>query len=271
VFAAAVAAAYLAWRLPLDGIDAAAWAFTGRSALECILLLPGLGAMRRPDWRSPFQRQLWRRMRPLVIGYWYERSEMVVDRFLASMAPAGGLSLLYLAQQVWGAVGQIINRGVTLPVTPRLAEHAHERRWGRFRDLYLGRFMQVVLLTLLAIALAALLGLPVLDLVFGFRNMAEGDIRLLWILMLALTGLAIGDPTGHLLLTSFYAKGDTKTPTRIGILVYTFGIACKLGGFLAFGLLGLAAGTTLYYLTRTATLWIVLTRSTRASVDEVIA
>jgi peptidoglycan biosynthesis protein MviN/MurJ (putative lipid II flippase) len=117
----------------------------------------------------------------------------------------------------------------------------------------------------------ASLGLPVLELVFGLRNMVEQDVHLLWVLMLVLTGLAVGDPTGHLLLTSFYAKGDTTTPTRVGILVYTFGIACKVGGFLAFGLMGLAAGTTLYYVIRTTALWLVLNRSTRMSSGEVNA
>jgi peptidoglycan biosynthesis protein MviN/MurJ (putative lipid II flippase) len=80
--------------------------------------------------------------------------------------------------------------------------------------------------------------------------------------MLLLFGLLIGDPSGHLLLTSFYAKGDTLTPTRIGIVAYSFGIGCKLLGFFSFGLPGLAAGTTIFYLARSWALWSTLNRST---------
>jgi peptidoglycan biosynthesis protein MviN/MurJ (putative lipid II flippase) len=269
VIAAAVAAAFLLWRLPIDGISAAAWSFTGRSALECALLLPGLGAFRRPTWASSFQRKLWGRAGPIMLGYSYERTDIVVDRLLASMAPAGGLSLLYLGQQVWGAVGQIVNRAVTLPVTPRLAEHAHAGAWSKFRGLYVNRLIQVVALTLLAIGLMALVGRPALELVFGIRNVTESDIRLLWVLMLCLFGLVIGDPSGHLLLTSFYARGDTTTPTWVGSLAYTLGIACKVGGFVVFGLLGLAAGTTAYYLIRTISLWVVLHRSTPHAVVKI--
>jgi putative peptidoglycan lipid II flippase len=262
VISASAGLTYLVWRLPRDGVVAAAWSYTLRSVLECLLLLPGLGRAVKPNFRSPFQFEAWRRVRPLLLGYSYERSEMVLDRFLASMAPAGGLSLLYLGQQVWGAAGQIMNRAVALPITPTLARLAGRGEWAGFRQLYQSRLGQVFAICAVAVALLALVGRPSLDLVFGIRNMSEEDVRVLWLLMLLLFGLLIGDPSGHLLLTSFYAKGDTLTPTRIGIVAYSFGIGCKLLGFFSFGLPGLAAGTTIFYLARSWALWSTLNRST---------
>ena len=262
VVAAAVGLAYLAWRLPRDGVSAAAWTFTLRSGFEFVLLVPALRHFHRPTLQGAAIREFWHRLRPLLFGYAYERTEMVVDRVLASLAPAGGLSLLYLAQQVWGAVGQVVNRAVALPVTPRLAQLAAGGEWGRFQDLYRRRLAWVLVLTAACIAGLLAIGQPALGFVFGIRNVTSADVHLLWVLLLLLVGFLIGDPTSHLLLTSFYTTGDTATPTWIGIIVYTFGIVLKLGGFYVFGLVGLAGGTSLYWLLRSTVLWLVLRRRT---------
>jgi putative peptidoglycan lipid II flippase len=252
--------------LPAHGVDAAAWSFTLRSALEFALLLPALGRFRRPLWRSPLVGATWRRIRPLVVGYAYERTEIVLDRLLASLAPAGALSMLYLGQQVYGAAGQVINRAVTLPVTPRLAQEAARADWATFQATYRRRLGWIAGLTLAAFLVLLVAGRPVLSLVFGLRNVTGEDVALLWLLMVLLAGLLHGDPTGHLLLTGFYAAGDTRTPTAIGMAMYTVGVVVKLLGTAAGGISGLALATSAYYFARSAVLYLGLRRKVRALV-----
>ncbi len=257
--AAAASFLFLLWALPRLGIQGAAWSYTLRAGLEMVLLLPALGRPRRPAWGKPV-RQFLLRFRPLVLGSLYERTEIILDRFLASLTPAGGLSLFYLGQQVWGAVGQVINHAMAAPIVPELAQTATGGNWLRYRGLVRTRLTWVLILTTMLVGGMAAFGEPVLIRVFGIRNVTPEDVRILWLLLLLLSGLLVGNPSSHLLLTSFYATGDTRTPTKIGMASYTIGAVCKLAGFAFFGLFGLAAGTSVYYLLRSWMLFHALRR-----------
>src|SRR6266850_547833 len=78
--------------LPATGVSGAAFLILLRTGLQMVWLLPGLGRWEWPDWKSPAMREAWLRIRPLLIGTTYYRTDPLIDRFLASMAPAGGLS-----------------------------------------------------------------------------------------------------------------------------------------------------------------------------------
>ena len=259
VLAAGLTLAFLAWGLPRLGVIAAAWGFTLRSALELVLLLPVLGRFRQPAWHTPLLPSAWRRIRPLVLGSAYDRTEILLDRFLTSLAPAGGLSLYYLAQQIYGAVGQVVNRAVTVPLTPRLAQLAHRGGdWHGFEVLYRRRMVWIGGVCIAVLVALLLIGEPALRVVFGVRNVTAADVHALWWIMIALFGALVGDIMGNLLNTSFYAADDMMTPTKIGVVVFTLGALFKLGGFFGWGIIGIAGATTAYYAVRVGALYVAL-------------
>jgi peptidoglycan biosynthesis protein MviN/MurJ (putative lipid II flippase) len=53
---------------------------------------------------------------------------------------------------------------------------------------------------------------------------------------------------GMVMTSMFYAVGDTKSPTIVGIYAYTFGIFFKISLFYWMGNLGLALGVSIYFL-----------------------
>src|SRR4029079_8322465 len=107
---------------------------------------------------------------------------------------------------------------------------------------------RLVVLSLLVLAGVLALGLPVLELTFGRGKFNPEQIHLLWVLLLALGGVWIGGVAGQIIAVFFYAQGHTRTPITIGAIAFTLAIPLKLGGFYVFGLLGLAAAASLYYL-----------------------
>lgn len=235
--------------LPTFGVAAAAWASVGRGALQTMLLLPGLGPWRRPAWTGPALREAWVRLRPLLAGTVYYKTDPLVDRFLSSMAPPGGLSTLYVGQQIWGALIQIINKAIAVPLVPQLAVHAKQARWADFRRSYRRRLAALGLLTGGGLVLFALVGQSVLRLVVGHGGVTAQNVSALWWIMLALGGLLIGGTMGQITSTAFYAKGDTRTPTRLGIVTFTAYVPLKVAAFLYWGLTGMAAATSLFFLT----------------------
>lgn len=248
--------------LPRWGVASAAWSFTARNALECVLLLGPLAGGLVPRWSAGTARAVWRHARPVVAGASYERTEPLVDRLLSSLAPAGALSLFSLAEQIHGAASQVLNRSVSDPLVPSLSRMAAERRWADMRHAVVRRLRGAALLAGTGIVLL-LSGGVLLDLLPGVGNLRPADLQLLWLMLALLGGWFLGDPAANLLFNTFYAMGDSVTPARLGVLSYTLGIGLKLAGFAAGGVAGLAAGTSAYYLLRALVLYLALQRRWR--------
>jgi peptidoglycan biosynthesis protein MviN/MurJ (putative lipid II flippase) len=64
--------------------------------------------------------------------------------------------------------------------------------------------------------------------------------------MVALAGLLIGGASGQVMSGAFYAVGDTRTPTMLFIITYTVYIPIKILVFLRYGVVGLAAATSIH-------------------------
>ncbi len=265
------ALAFVVWMLPQTGVRAAAWGTALGAGVHVLALAPALGAYRRPDWGGAATREAARRMRPLALGYLYLKSEDLVDRLLASMAPAGGLSLLHLAQQIYDAGSGVLHKSVTAPLVPRLARAAAAGEWRAFH-----RDNRRWLLTMLALTLTALVGLiwigqPLLALVFARGRFGAGNTEQLWWLLLALGGVWIGGAVGGILSSSFYAQGNTRTPVQVAVVGFTVAIGLKVGGFQLWGVMGIAVATSLYYLLNCLTLFALLVRAGKRLLHEAAA
>jgi putative peptidoglycan lipid II flippase len=253
----------LIWALPRFGITAVAWILVLRTLLHLLLLLPGLPAYRKPNWRSPNLSVVWRRIKPLLLGSAYYKTDLLVDRFLSSMAPAGGLSLLYLAQQVYGAANEIINKAIAAPMVPLLAGQAKSGNWTQFHGTYRKRLLWMCILTGGGYVTLLLGGKYFLKILIGHGGVTEHNIALLQSILICLGGIFIGGALGQILSTAFYALTDTITPTKIGTVVFTLGIALKIFGFFLFGILGIAIGSSLHYSLAAAALFVSLENKLR--------
>jgi peptidoglycan biosynthesis protein MviN/MurJ (putative lipid II flippase) len=240
VLAALGSLGFLAAGLPRMGIIAAAWAGVLRAAIQAVLLARGMGRYTRPSWDRAKLRGLWHRLHPLLLGSAYYKSDIVIDRMLATLVPSGFLSLYYLADQLWSSGYLVLSKAIAAPAIPRLAQSAKNNDWAEFRRINRRRLAALLLIAVVTYGMLLLVGRPVLSLLF--------EVRQLWWLLVALGGLWIGGAAGQIVATSFYAKGDTRTPMRIGSFWFTVGIGLKLAGFYLFGIWGVAIATSLSYL-----------------------
>jgi putative peptidoglycan lipid II flippase len=232
--------------LAIYGVMGAALVIVLRTGLQVAWLMPGLGGWQWPQWNSQAMREAWRRIRPLLIGTSYYRTDPLIDRFLASMAPAGGLSLLYIGQQIYGVANVVAEKALAAPMVPKLAIEADAGRWSSFRHIYQRRLLLVGGLTLLGYIVLLIAGERILNLLIGHGGVTKENVHLLWLIMVALVGFFIGGAMGLITSTTFYAMGDTRTPTRMSIVTYTLYVPAKILGFFYYGLIGLAAVTSAY-------------------------
>lgn len=261
VIANVISLLLLVFALPRYGIVSAAWTGVLNNGLRLALLLPVLGRWQRPNWRTPMFSEVWRRIKPFVLGQGFTRSDLLVDRFLSSMASAGALSLLLIGQQIYLQINLVINKAISAPMLPLLALTANNS-WFRFRRLYRHRLLIVVALTSAGVLLLYFSGEPLLRLTIGHGGITVENVRALWLVMMALAGMLAGGAAGQITSTAFYAMGDTKTPTRLFILTYTIYLPLKVLAFLRYGVMGLALATSLHLIVNFALQLIVLERAT---------
>jgi putative peptidoglycan lipid II flippase len=238
----------LIWLLPRLGVAAAAWALGLRAGLQLAWLLPGTLRVQWPQWRAPIILEARRRVLPLILGTTYYQADPLVDRFLASMVPAGGLSTLYLGQQIYGGINLISDKAVASPALPLLSAQAKSANWRPFRNTFRKRLTLLAILTGCGFLVLLFFGRPVLRLLIGHAGVTAEKVSALWLIMVALGGYFIAGAMGCISSKTFYAMGDTRTPTKLGLWTYSLFLPVKVLMFFRYGLIGLAVTSSAFVL-----------------------
>lgn len=234
--------------LPKYGVIGAAWINVLRLAIQTVMLMPEMGRPLRPQLSSPAISMAWRRIKPLLVGTLYYKTDPLIERFLLSSAASGSLSLYYLAQQIYGAGSQLLNKALAAPLVPKLSQHHKCGDFPQFTHAYRRRMLQVLVLASAIVLLIGFAGEPLLMLLVGYGNVSQGHIHELWWMLIWLSGMFLGGVAGQISSSTFYAAGDTATPTRVGIYTYTLYIPLKVLMYYLTGVKGLALATSGFYI-----------------------
>ena len=237
----------LVWALPRFGVTVAAWIGTLRMATQTLLLAPGMGVPVCPDLRSTTIRKAWRRIKPLLLGSAYYKTDPLIDRFLLSTASSGTLSLYYLANQIFSAASRVLNQAIAVPLVPVMSVlHKSGDKIG-FKRSYHRKLLQAAAISFTGILVLGFFGRAILGLLVVYGNVSDTYAADLWWIMICLCGLFAGSVMGQVSSCAFYALGDTVTPSRLGIYSYTFSVPAKIACFYFFDVLGLALVTSMFF------------------------
>jgi putative peptidoglycan lipid II flippase len=245
------------------GIHALAWGMVFSALVQMLFML---GVIRDHSWRLNWHdaglRKLARKMLPLSGGSIYYKSDSLIDRFILSFLPAGSISYLGYGQRVITVISQVLSRGlVTTRFTELSAKNLNDQ--AGFKESLNRLFGQVCfVIAPIAVCLILFVG-PVLHFVFQRGAFSAKDVQRTTVVIIAFLGILIGGLLGSVLANAFYALGDTKTITLIGITVFTVGIFLKIAGVLVFSYVGVALAASLYYLLAVVVEIMVLQRKIR--------
>lgn len=203
-----------------------AWGAVLSALLHLGVQLPGLrrvsGERLRlrflADWRAPGVRDVLLLMGPRVLGLGVAQLNFIVNANFASRMMVGSQTALgYAWTLMFFALG-IIGQSIGSAVFPTLSALAAEGDMDGFKVRLAGAMRSVLFLALPATVALALLGRPIIRLLFE-RNQwtTQSTEAAAW----ALTFFAIGI-AGHagleVLSRAFYALSDTRTPVLIGVV-----------------------------------------------------
>lgn len=216
------AAIFLAPRLE-QPVMALAYAIFVAGLLQLLFQLPFLARIRtlpRPRWRpgNDGVRRAFRLMLPAIFGSSVAQINVLISGIVASLLPIGSISYLYYSDRLMefplGLFG-IALATVTLPYLSRL--WANDERQ-QFSDTLDWSLKLVVLIAIpAALGLALLAGPLIVTLFYGGQFTSQSVTMTTFSLQAFAAGL-VGFSAVKVLAPAFFAREDTRTPVRIGVI-----------------------------------------------------
>jgi putative peptidoglycan lipid II flippase len=213
---------------------ALAWGVTASGVVQLALVLwaaarAGMALnLLRPPALTPEVRLVLKRMVPGVIGAGVVQLNLAVDIIIASLLPSGAISFLYYADRVAQLPLGVIGVAVGTALLPLLSRQLRSgQALSAHRSMNRAIEMALLLTVPAAIGLAVASG-PIVAALFqrGAFGPAEAAAS-----AAALVAYAVGLPAFVLVKVfapAFFARGDTATPVRVGLLAVALNLGFNL-------------------------------------------
>ena len=243
----------LAWGVSIAGVAQLAllvWA-TRRAGMPMRIPRPRL---------TPAMRVLMRRMAPGLIGASAMQLNQAVDVIIGSLLPPGAISLLYYADRVnqlpLGTIGAAVGTAL-LPLLSRQVRGPDPAA----PIATLNRALEFALILTIPAALALIVcGYPIMAVLF---ERGAFDLHSAALSAQSLAAYAVGLPAFVLvkvLAPAFFARGDTGTPVRIGMITLVLNFALNIALMIPLQHIGPALATSLAAIFNVGALATVLAR-----------
>ena len=204
-------------------MHALAWGVLLAGVVQLLFQLPflyRLGLLPKPvwGWRQSGVQKIIKLMIPALFGSSVAQINLLFDTFIASFLVSGSVSWLYYSDRLLEFPLGVFGIALATVVLPNLSE-SHFRQGKAHFNQTLDWAVQLALF----IALPATFGLlllaqPILSTLFQYGAFDESDTLMA---TLSLMAYSLGLPAFILikiLANAFYARQDSKTPVRIGII-----------------------------------------------------
>lgn len=262
-----ISIACMVWMTPYvpTAGHALSWGVTISGVAQLALLMwavrradMGLG-MPRPRL-TPQMRLLMRRMAPGLVGAGVTQVNLAVDVIIASLLPAGTVSLLYYADRVQQLPLGVIGTAVGTAMLPLLSRQVRAGEAEAAIDTQNRAIEYALVLTLPAAVALIVSAYPIVWVLFG-RGAFDAHSALLS--SQALAAYAVGLPAFvivKVLAPGFFARGDTATPVKVGVTSVILNLAMNVAFMVPLKHVGPALATSLAAMANVGGLGFVLAR-----------
>ncbi|MFW6346901.1 MAG: murein biosynthesis integral membrane protein MurJ, partial [Halomonas sp.] len=209
--------------------------------------LARLGLMPRP-WPSfahPGVRRIMTLMVPALFGVSVSQINLLLDTVLASLLAAGSVSWLYYSDRLVELPLGVFGIAIGTVILPALSRRHAEQSGEHFAAMLDWAVRAVLLLGLPAALALALLAEPLLISLFHYGAMTERDIAMAAMSLRAYSLGLVAFMLIKVLAPGFFARQDTKTPVKVGIIAMVANMVLNLLLIWPLAHAGLALATAL--------------------------
>jgi putative peptidoglycan lipid II flippase len=213
------------WLAPMTAEPgmALAWGVFIAGALQLLFQIPFLAkvhAVPRPRWRPGHAgvRRVGKLMLPAIFGSSVAQVNVLLGGIIASMLGIGKVSLLYYSDRLMEFPLGLFGIALATVTLPTLSRQAANNSMQAFSDTLDWSMKLVVLIAVPAAVGLIILAEPLMATIFYGGAFAESDVRLAGLSLQAFAFGLVGFSFVKILAPAYFAREDTKTPVRIGLI-----------------------------------------------------
>jgi len=243
------AALWLAPRMD-EPIIALAWGVLVAGIAQLLFQLPALARLGllprpRPAFRDPGVRRVLKLMVPALFGASVTQVNLLIDTLIASFLTAGSISWLYYSDRLVEFPLGIFGIALATVMLPSLSQRHAETNPEAFSGTIDWALRWVVVLGTPATVGLFVLAAPLLTTLFHYDAFGANDVRMSARSLMAYAIGLQGFILVKVLAPGYFARQDTRTPVRIGIIAMAVNVALNLALVLPLAHAGLALATSL--------------------------
>lgn len=243
------AALYLAPSMDEPVVALAVGVFIGgvlQFAMQFVAVMR-LGVLRRVriNFNHPGVRQILRLMGPAMFGVSVAQINLLIDTLIASFLQTGSISWLYYSDRLVEFPLGVFGIALATVVLPNLSRQHMDGQADNFSATLDWALRLVLLISLPAAFALAMLAGPMLSTLFQYGALTERDVIMAGRSLVAYSTGLTAFILVKILAPGFYAKQDTRTPVRIGVIAMCSNVVLNLILVIPLAHAGLALATSL--------------------------
>ncbi len=228
IFAAVVASAWFA-----QPVFALAWGVLFAGIIQLLFQLPSLyrlDLVPRPRWDSRDEgvKRILKLMIPALFGVSVSQINLLLDTVLASFLPTGSVSWLYYSDRLAELPLGVFGIAVATVILPSLSTHRAAAREEQFSITLDWALRTVLIIGVPSAAALIILAEPILITLFQNGALTPGDVEMASLSLRAYSLGLIAFMLVKILAPGFYARQDTRTPVKIGIIAMAANMVMNL-------------------------------------------
>jgi putative peptidoglycan lipid II flippase len=246
-------------------VMALAWGVFIAGALQLFFQLPflmRLGLMPRPrvDYRHEGVSRILKLMAPAMFGVSVSQINLLLDTVLASFLQTGSVSWLYYSDRLSELPLGVFAIAIGTVILPSLSRKHAAASADQFAATLDWAVRCVLLIGLPAALALVLLAEPLIATLFHYGEVTDRDVAMSAQSLRAYAAGLLAFMLIKVLAPGFFAREDTKTPVKIGIIAMVANMAFNLALIVPLAHAGLALATALSAWLNTLLLWRGLVR-----------
>ncbi|MFK5914748.1 MAG: murein biosynthesis integral membrane protein MurJ [Woeseiaceae bacterium] len=213
------------WLAPLmdEPIVALAWGVFIAGAAQLAFQIPfllKLGLLRWPrwGWKNSGVRKILKLMIPGIFGSSVMQINLLLDTVIASFLVSGSVTWLYLSDRMVELPLGIFGIALATVILPNLSQKHASGDPQAFSNMLDWALRWVLVVALPAAVALAVLAVPILSTIFLYGDFKPHDVEMASISLLVYSGGLMGFILVKVLAPGYFARQDTKTPVKVGLI-----------------------------------------------------
>ncbi len=185
-----------------------------------IPFLAHLGLLSRPRWGASHEavRRIFVLMLPAIFGSSVAQLNLLIDRHIASWLQTGSISWLYYSDRLMEFPLGVFSIALATVILPGLSERFAKQEMAQFAATVDWALRATLLVVIPAAVALFVLAAPILSTLFQHGDFTARDTRMASFSVMAYALGLLGFAMVKVLAPAYFARQDTRTPVRIGVV-----------------------------------------------------